>query len=112
MEISEEIAKEVVFGGIAGLAVGLAAKHFSSQVVGAALSSSFFLMRVAIFEGHHLATWSPLIVDDPSFTSHLKRKARREVTSVGSRVEKFTTENGLIIGSFAGGYFLSGALHM
>ncbi len=42
-------------------------------------------------------------MDDSSFGSHLKRKARREALSTGRRYRIFLEENLIVFGGFAGG---------
>ena len=61
------------------------------------------LLRGCIFEGRHLATWSPLAVDDASFAAHLRRKARREAVSAERRLRSFVGENAAVLGGFAVG---------
>ena len=60
MEVASEVGKELVFGGAAGLVAGLSSKLLSTHTVGLVLGGAFVLMRAAIFDGQHMATWSPL----------------------------------------------------
>ena len=69
-----------------------------------------FYFRAAIFDGRVLAPWSPLKIDDASFASDLKRKARREALSNDKRLEKFFNENFFILASYSGGMVISNAL--
>ena len=55
-----ELCKEFAFGAAAGLAAGYLSKKAGSAAVAAAGAVSFVCLRAAIFDGHHLATWSPL----------------------------------------------------
>ena len=55
-----ELCKEFAFGAAAGLAAGYLSKKAGSAAVAAVGAVSFFGLRAAIFDGHHLATWSPL----------------------------------------------------
>jgi len=71
-----------------------------------ALSGGFIAFRAAVYDGEYLATWSPLHKDDPSFTQHLKRKAKKEAFTLSKRVEDFTQENILILGGYTGFYLL------
>merc|ERR1719245_298936 len=91
--MAEEAVKEVIFGGLCGLAAGYTAKKLSLPALGAFTTVSFFWLRAAIFDGRVLAPWSPLKIDDASFASDLKRKARREALSNDKRLEKFFNEN-------------------
>eukprot|EP00088_Acartia_fossae_P006078 TRINITY_DN12772_c0_g1_i12.p1 TRINITY_DN12772_c0_g1~~TRINITY_DN12772_c0_g1_i12.p1 ORF type:complete len:113 (-),score=26.13 TRINITY_DN12772_c0_g1_i12:258-596(-) len=105
-DIAEEAVKEILFGGLAGLAAGYATKKTGSQLVGLTMGAGFVALRAAIFNGDYLATWSPLIKDDASFPQHMKRKARKEAFSTNKRVEDFTKENFLVFSGFSGFYFL------
>ncbi len=60
-DIAEEAVKEVIFGGLAGLAAGYATKKAGSQLVGLTMGVGFVAMRAAIYNGDYLATWSPLL---------------------------------------------------
>ena len=60
MDIVTEGAKEVIFGGLAGLTAGYISKKVGSHLVGAALTSGFIVFRAAVYEGQYSATWSPL----------------------------------------------------
>ena len=109
MEIVTEGAKEVLFGGLAGLTAGYISKKVGSHLVGAALTSGFVIFRAAVYEGQYSATWSPLARDDPSFTEHLKRKARKETFSIAKRLEDFSHQNFLIMGGYVGAYMVGSA---
>ena len=109
MDILTEGAKEVIFGGVAGLTAGFISKKFGSHVVGAMLGSGFVLFRAAVYDGHVIATWSPLAKDDPSFTMNLKREAKKEMYTKAKRLEDFTQENLLIMGGFIGAYMMGSA---
>ena len=109
MEIVSEGAKEVIFGGIAGLTAGYVSKKLGSHLVGAAITSGFVVFRAAVYDGQYLATWSPLARDSTDFTEHLKRKARREAFSVGKRLEDFSQQNFLIFGGYVGAYMMGSA---
>ena len=109
MEIVTEGAKEVIFGGLAGLTAGYISRKLGSQLVGAALTSGFVLFRAAVYEGEYLATWSPLARDSSDFTQHLKRKARRETFSIAKRLEDFSHQNFLIMGGYVGAYMIGNA---
>ncbi len=98
-----EVMKEAAFGTLFGLGAGYAAKKAGSHLVAGAAVATFLLLRGAIFDGRHLATWSPLAADDASFGAHLRRKARREAVSAGRRCRIFVEENLIVIGGFAGG---------
>ena len=109
MEIVSEGAKEVIFGGLAGLTAGYVSRKLGSHLVGAALTSGFVVFRAAVYDGQYLATWSPLARDSTDFTQHLKRKARREAFSVGKRLEDFSQQNFLILGGYVGAYMMGSA---
>ena len=109
MEIVSEGAKEVIFGGLAGLTAGYVSKKLGSHLVGAAITSGFVVFRAAVYDGQYLATWSPLARDSTDFTQHLKRKARREAFSVGKRLEDFSQQNFLILGGYVGAYMMGSA---
>ena len=109
MDFLTEGAKEVIFGGVVGLTAGLITKKVGSHVVGAVLGTSFVAFRAAVYDGHYIATWSPLAKDDPSFTMHLKREAKKELYSTAKRLEDFTQENLLILGGFVGAYMIGSA---
>ena len=64
-----ELCKEFAFGAAAGLAAGYLSKKAGSAAVAAAGAVSFVCLRAAIFDGHHLATWSPLEACSFSFNS-------------------------------------------
>ena len=104
--MSMEVAKELAFGAAAGLAAGYASRKLSSGFVAGASTAGFLLLRAAIFEGAHLATWSPLAQDDPSFANHMLRKARKETMKPEKRAEIFFKDNVIVIGGFAGGIIL------
>jgi acyl dehydratase len=106
-DIAEEAVKEILFGGLAGMAAGYVTKKTGNQLLGLSLGAGFVAFRAAVFNGDYLATWSPLLKDDTSFPQHLKRKARKETFSTNKRVEDFTKENFLIFGGFSG-FFLFG----
>ena len=109
MDILTEGAKEVIFGGLAGLTAGFISKKVGSHLVGAALGSGFVLFRAAVYDGNYVATWSPLAKDDPSFSTNLKRKIKKEGFSTAKRLEDFTQENLLIMGGFVGAYMMGSA---
>jgi len=106
MDILNEATKEVLFGGVAGLAAGYISKKAGNQLVGILLGGGFVAFRAAVYDGQYLATWSPLAKDDASFPHHLKRKARKEAYTLSKRVEDFASENLLILGGFTGFYLL------
>jgi len=97
---AQEALKEILFGGAFGLCSGIVLKKLSLPFLAGASSALFFLFRAAIFEGRIQAPWSPLKIDDSSFASHLKRKARREAMSDNRRMETFFVENFYIFASF------------
>lgn len=123
-----ELVKEFAFGATFGLCAGYASKKLGtkfvagmitgkvnvlpwlqySNITGAA-TASFLVLRAAIFDGHHLATWSPLEKDDPSFGKHLMRKARRETVDNSKRCDIFLRENLIVVGGFAGGLLVTSA---
>jgi len=107
MDIAEEAVREILFGGLAGLAAGYAAKKTGNEIVGPLLGVGFVAFRAAVFNGDYLATWSPLLKDDASFPQHLKRIARKETCSTNKRVEDFTKENLLVFGGFSGFFLFS-----
>ena len=55
-----ELCKEFAFGAAAGLVAGYLSKKAGTAAVAAVGAVSFVGLRAAIFDGHHLATWSPL----------------------------------------------------
>ena len=71
-DIAEEAVKEVIFGGLAGLAAGYATKKTGSQLVGLTLGVGFVAFRAAIFNGDYLATWSPLLKVNTIFFREFK----------------------------------------
>lgn len=75
-------------------------------MLGIALGGGFVAFRAAVYDGEYMATWSPLAKDDSSFTSHMKRKAKKEAFTLSKRVEDFTQENFLVFGGFTGFYLL------
>ena len=105
-----EICKEVAFGASVGLVAGYVSKKVGSGLVTAAVAASFVALRAAIFEGRHLATWSPLARDDPAFTQHLIRTARREAMSGERRIDWFLRENAYVLGGFTGGVIITSAM--
>ena len=109
MDIVTEGAKEVIFGGVAGLTVGYVSKKVGSHLVGAAITSGFIMFRAAVYDGQYSATWSPLARDDNSFTEHLKRKARKETFSIAKRLEDFSQQNLLVFGGYPGAYMIGSA---
>ena len=109
MDILTEGAKEVIFGGLAGLTAGYVSKKAGSHLVGAAITSGFVLFRASVYDGAYLATWSPLARDDPSFTQNLMRKTKKETFSTAKRLEDFTQENLLILGGYVGAYMIGSA---
>ena len=108
MDSCTEGAKEVLLGGIAGLAAGYISK-MGSHVVGAIMGGGFVMFQAAVYEGEYLATWSPLQRDSVDLAQQLKRKARREAFSVNRRLRDFTEENLLILGGFLGTYMMASA---
>lgn len=106
---SVELAKEIVFGGACGLCAGYVSKKFGSKFIAGAATAAFMGLRYAIFDGHHLANWSPLDKDDASYGSYLFRKARRETTKGSKRFETFCKDNIFVVSGFAGGLILSSA---
>jgi len=109
MDILTEGAKEVIYGGLAGLTAGFISKKVGSHIVGAAMGTGFVLFRAAVYDGQCVVPWSPLAKDDPSFTMNLKRKAKKEAFSTSKRLEDFTQENLLIMGGFVGAYMMGSA---
>lgn len=109
MDFLTEGAKEVIFGGMAGLTAGYISKKVGSHVFGAILGSGFVFFRAAVYDGHYIANWSPLAKDDPSFTMNLKREAKKELYTTRKRLEDFTQENLLIMGGFVGAYMIGSA---
>ena len=109
MDLVTEGGKEVIFGGLAGLAAGYVSKKLGSHLAGAVITSGFVVFRAAVYDGQYLATWSPLARDSTDFTQHLKRKARREAFSVGKRLEDFSQQNFLILGGYVGAYMMGSA---
>ncbi len=105
-----EIVKEVVFGGAFGLCTGVLVKKLSLPVIAGAASVAFVVFRAAIFDGRVLAPWSPLKIDDASFTADLKRKARREALSEHKRFDMFMRENFYVFTGFGGAMVLGQAL--
>ena len=105
-----ELCKEFAFGAAAGLVAGYLSKKAGSAAVAAVGAVSFVAVRAAIFDGHHLATWSPLQRDDPAFGLYLVRRARRETFSVGKRAETFVGENFYILSGFSGGILLTSVI--
>ncbi len=101
-----EVCKELAFGAAFGLCAGFVGKKFGSAVVGGMCAGSFLLFRCAIFEGRYCATWSPLAIDDASFSSHLLRKAKKE-TGIRGDVSAFLKDNAYVFGGFAGGFVLT-----
>ena len=85
MDLVTEGGKEVIFGGLAGLAAGYVSKKLGSHLAGAVITSGFVVFRAAVYDGQYSATWSPLARDDHSFTEHLKRKARKRPVKGQSR---------------------------
>ena len=55
-----ELCKEFAFGAAAGLGAGYLSKKAGTAAVAAVGAVSFVALRAAIFDGQHLATWSPL----------------------------------------------------
>lgn len=108
--IPQEAVKEVLFGGLCGLVTGYAVKKLSIPALAGVASISFIYLRAAIFDARVLAPWSPLKIDDASFASDLKRKARREALSNDKRLEMFFKENFYIFASYSGGLMISNAL--
>ena len=109
MDIVTEGAKEVIFGGIAGLTAGYVSKKVGSHLVGAAITSGFVVFRAAVYDGQYSASWSPLARDDASFTQHLARKARKETFSIAKRLEDFSQQNLLIFGGYLGAFMMGSA---
>ena len=109
MDLVTEGGKEVIFGGLAGLAAGYVSKKLGSHLAGAVITSGFVVFRAAVYDGQYSATWSPLARDDHSFTEHLKRKARKETFSIAKRLEDFSQQNLLIFGGYLGAYMMSSA---
>ena len=109
MDICTEGAKEVVVGGLVGLAAGYISKKVGSHVVGAVVGGGFVLLRAAIYEGEVEAAWSPLARDRVDLAQQLKRRARREAFSVNRRLKDFTEENFLVLGGFLGTYLMASA---
>ena len=109
MDIVTEGAKEVIFGGVAGLTAGYVSKKVGSHLVGAAITSGFVVFRAAVYDGQYSASWSPLARDDASFTQHLARKARKETFSIAKRLEDFSQQNLLIFGGYLGAFMMGSA---
>ena len=109
MDICTEGAKEVVLGGLVGLAAGYIAKKTGTHLVGAVVGGGFVILRAAIYEGEYEAEWSPLVRDRVDLAQQLKRRARREAFSVNRRLKDFTEENLLLLGGFLGSYMIASA---
>ena len=67
MEVTLETIKEIALGSAFGMCAGYATKKAGAPVLAGVASTSFLLLRGAIFDGHVQATWSPLAIDDASF---------------------------------------------
>lgn len=102
-----EAMKELLFGGLFGLGAGVMAKKLSMPILAGMSSLTFILLRATIFDARILAPWSPLAIDDPSFTEDLKRKARRETFSESKRMDMFVKENVFVFSGFGGAFILS-----
>merc|ERR1712029_193468 len=70
-------------------------------------SVAFVVFRAAIFDAQILAPWSPLKIDDASFTSDLKRKDRREALGENKRLDMFLRENFYVLNGFGGAMLIS-----
>ena len=68
MEVTLETIKEIALGSAFGMCAGYATKKAGAPVLAGLASTSFLLLRGAIFDGHVQATWSPLAIDDASFS--------------------------------------------
>ena len=71
---------------------------------------AFVAFRAAVFDGRLLASWSPLKIDDASFTADLKRKARREALSDNKRLDMFLRENFYVLNGFGGALLIGNVL--
>ena len=67
MEVTLETIKEIALGSAFGMCAGYATKKTGAPVLAGVASTSFLLLRGAIFDGHVQASWSPLAIDDSSF---------------------------------------------
>ena len=105
--IPAEAIKEILFGGAFGFCSGLVVKKLSLPALAGVASVAFFMFRAAIFDARMSAPWSPLKIDDASFTADLKRKARREGLSENKRVDAFFKENFFVFAGFGGGLLTS-----
>ena len=72
LEIGMETIKEIAIGSALGMCAGYAAKKSGAPVIVGVASASFLLLRGAIFDGHIEASWSPLAMDESSFTRYIK----------------------------------------
>ena len=109
--IPSEAFKELVFGGAFGLCSGLAVKKLSLPFIAGLASVAFVVFRASVFDGRLLASWSPLKIDDASFTADLKRKARREALSDNKRLDMFLRENFYVLNGFGGALLIGNVLH-
>ena len=100
--IPAEAIKELLFGSAFGLASGIAVKKLSLPFLASVSSIAFVMFRAAIFDARILTPWSPLRIDDASFTADLKRKARREALSENKRLDMFIRENFYVFFGFSG----------
>ena len=103
---SAETIKEILFGGAFGLCSGIVVKKLSLPVLAGMASVAFVVFRAAIFDARILVPWSPLKIDDASFASDLKRKARREALSESKRMDMFCRENFFVFSGFGGAVFV------
>ena len=76
-----ELCKEFAVGAVAGLGIGLALKKLlplASSTACVLAIGAFVCLRFAVFDGHCVCEWSPLLADDASMVQQLKRTARRK----------------------------------